>query len=196
MSEMTDSRHDMTDIRQAVVDSVLADFETMRAEVDQMRVSTAKDELEKLVTKLRLVADNVNAAQNHHEALKQAHAYVVMQDLLIPERTSGERLARMQERSRHLAATLRAHEETSLKAAGEGHQLAREIAYHLDQSATARQLLAAATAFSQSHAQLHSSVQTIEAHIKTVAESLSELGKTHTQLHEALAHFSVELLGS
>jgi DNA repair exonuclease SbcCD ATPase subunit len=192
---MTDSGPDITDIRQAVVDSVLADFETTRAEVDQMRMSTAKDELEKLVGKLRLVADNVNAAQTHHEALKQAHAYVVMQDLLVPDRASGERLARMQERSRQLAATLRAHEETSLKPAGEVHQLAREVAYHLDQSATARQLLAAISAFSESHAQLHSSVKGIEAHIKTIAEGLSEIGKAHTKLHEAVSHFSVELLG-
>jgi hypothetical protein len=192
---MTDPEPDVADIRQAVVDSVSADFETLRAEVDQMRVSTAKDELEKLVGKLRLVADNVNAAQTHHEALKQAHAYVVMQDLLVPDMASGERLSRMTERSRQLAVTLKAHEETSLKPAAEEHRLAREIAYHLDQSATARRLLAATSAFSASHGQLHSSVKTIEAHMKTIADSLSELGKTHTQLHEALAHFSVELLG-
>lgn len=192
---MTDSGHDITDIRQAVADGISADFETMRAEVDQMRVSTAKDELEKLVGKLRLVADNVNAAQTHYEALKQAHAYVVMQDLLIPDRTSGERLVRMQERSRQLAATLRMHEEASLKSGGEGHQFAREVVYHFDQSVTARQLLAATRAFSESHAQLHSSVKTIEAHMKTIAESLSEMGKTHTQLHEAFTHFSVELMG-
>jgi DNA repair exonuclease SbcCD ATPase subunit len=192
---MTDSEHNITDIRQAVADSISADFDTVRAEVDQMRVSTAKDELEKLVGKLRLVADNVNAAQSHHEALKHAHAYVVMQDLLVPDMASGERLIRMTERSRQLAAALTAYEATSLEPAGEEHQLAREMVYHLDQSATAQQLLASTRAFSESHAQLHSSVKTIEAHMKTIAESLSELGKTHTQLHEALIHFSVELLG-
>jgi hypothetical protein len=195
MSAMTYSGHDSADIRQAVVDSVTAHFDTMRAEVDQMRVSTAKDELEKLFGKLRLVADNVNAAQTHHEALKHANAYVVMQDLLVPDIASGERLNRMMERSRELAGVLKVYEETSLKPAAEEHRLAREIAYHLDQSATARQLLAATSAFSASHGQLHSSVKTIEAHMKTIADSLSELGKTHTQLHEALAHFSVELLG-
>jgi hypothetical protein len=129
---MSDTGYAVIDPRLVVIQKVCDDFDVLCAEVSQMRKSEAKADLEATsLPVLRPVAERVKEADSLAQAVRAAHVYRALVQVLVLEKVSGERHAEFTRNWEELSGLLLSYERAELLITEQLRRVADELGRRL-----------------------------------------------------------------
>jgi hypothetical protein len=159
---MSDTGYAAIDPRLVVIEAVRDDLDWLGAEVGRMRKSQAKDDLEATSRQvLQPIAERLKEADSLADAVRAAHVYRALVQVLVLEKVPDERRAELASRWEELGRLLLSCERAELLVAEQLRHFARELAEHLDSSnrALADEVAGASKALSAINETLTGSMQ-------------------------------------
>ena len=132
---MSDTGYAAIDPRLVVIEKVRDDFDSLCTEVSSMRKSQARADLEATsLPVLRPVAERVQEADSLAGAVRAAHVYRALVQVLVLEKVRDDRRAELASRWDELGQLLLSYERAELLVAEQLRHFARELAEHLESS--------------------------------------------------------------